>query len=207
MTDERKMTAKGWLHKSTQPNAANSAEGFLAQYRDFLQSGSLAPVTTPILLKMDSGEVTPDVAFKAVQNVVMTHIIASDMLKAEQAMEDAANPGTQKNWLVSIRDLEDNIVVVKNAKGEDEELVKAFDKSSDADRWSDRRLFDGAPDWYGVVEFTKNPKIRTVIYRQDSMARIMRKGRGPVVQQKGQSTKTLGFGVKAKETRVTFSKG
>jgi hypothetical protein len=125
---------------------------------------------------------------------------------AEDAIENADKPGTQKPWLATIYNLKGEIQTRVTEKGEVEDLVKGFDKSQDADRWADRRLFDGASDWYGVVEHT-TLKVRTFINRQDAIARILKRPKGPTVHTKGTSTKTLGFGVKAKQDRASFSRG
>ena len=199
------MSPQGFLSKV---NAAKSAAGFIAQYREYMTTGKLAPILSPIVAKVDDGQLDAEGGIKDIANMVMTHIIASDMLKLEQAAESGAQRGTQKNWLATIYTATGDIAIKINSKGEEEELVKAFDKSADGDRWVDNRLYnDGEPGWYGVVEFTKATNVRSVIMRDDSLSRIMRKKKGPVIHQKAVSTKSLGFGVHAKTSGVTFSKG
>jgi len=202
-TKERKMTPKGFLHKTT-TKAANSAIAFLAQYRAFLTTGELADRTSPIIAKVDAGELLPTPALKEIQYAVMTHIIEADTAKVDQAVE-AGPKQTKKPWRASIYDAAGVLQTRINAKGEEEDLVKGFDLGQEADRWADRRLFEGTHGWYAVVEHTIIPNISTRIERGDSMARILKQPKGPAIHQKGKSTKTLGFGVKAKQTRVTFS--
>ncbi len=191
---ERKMSPKGFLHKCS-TKAANSALAFLTAHRQFLETGELYP--------------TP--ALKEVQYAVMAHIIESDRNKLEAKIEAAAqggsSTGTRKPWVARILNEAGVVQTRTKEDGEVEDLVKGFDLSSDADRWCDRRLFEGAPDWHGVVEHTVIPNISSRIERADSIARILKQPKGPTVQVRGKSTKTLGFGVKAKETRVTFSRG
>lgn len=206
---ERKMSPKGFLHKCS-TKAANSALAFLAAHRSFLETGELAQRTSPILAKLDAGELYPTPALKEIQYAVMTHIIESDRAKLETKLEQAqaGNPTTtKKSWCATIYNAAGEIQTRVNPQGEVEDLVKGFELSSDADRWVDRRLFDGASDWYGEVAHTVIPNVCSRIERADSIARILKQPKGPTVQVKGKSTKTLGFGVKAKETRVTFSRG
>lgn len=201
----RAMTAKGFLHKTT-TKAANSAAAFLAQYRTFLTTGELADKTSPILAKLDSGDLFPTPALKEISYAVMTHIIESDARKMEETAE-APKGSTRKPWRAVILNAAGVIQTRINAKEEEEELVKGFDMARDADRWCDRRLFEGASDWHGEVEHMVIPNVHSVIDRADSIARVLKQPKGPTVQVRGKSTKTLGFGVKVKESRSTFSRG
>jgi hypothetical protein len=206
---ERKMSPKGFLHKCS-TKAANSAIAFLAAHRAFLETGELAHKTSPILSKLDSHELLPTPALKEIQYAVMAHIIESDRQKLEdkiQAAQEGSTKTTRKPWCATIYDAAGVIQTRVKEDGEVEDLVTGWDLASAADRWVDRRLFEGASDWYGVVEHTVIPNVSSRIERADSMARILKQAKGPTCQVKGKSTKTLGFGVKAKETRVTFSRG
>lgn len=206
-TKERKMSPKGFLHKCT-TKAANSAIAFLAAHRAWLETGEVAAKTSPLLAKLDAGELLPTPCLKEVQYAVMAHIIESDRNKLEAKIEAAAqegtHTGTRKPWVARILDEKGVIQTRTKEDGEVEDLVKGFDLSSDADRWVDRRLFEGASDWHGEVEHSIIPNICTRIERQDSIARILKQPKGPTVQVRGKSTKTLGFGVKAKPTRDTW---
>lgn len=204
-TKERKMTPKGFLHKTT-TKAANSAIAFLAQYRSFLTTGELAERVSPIIAKVDAGELLPTPALKEIQYAVMTHIIESDVAKADKVAEPGAKGQTRKAWRTTIYDAAGVVQTRINPKGEEEDLIKGFDLGQDADRWADRRLFEGTHGWYAIVEHTVIANVASRIERGDAMARILKQPKGPAIQQKGKSTKTLGFGVKAKQTRVTFSR-
>lgn len=200
---ERKMTPKGFLHK-TNTKAANSAGAFLAQYRDYLVTGELAPIASPIIAKLDKGELLPTPALKAIAHAVMAHIIAVDTQATEDKLENEGKTSTPKPWVATIYD-QNNVICTRTLEdGEVEDLVKGFDHAADADRWVDRRLFDGASDWYGVVE-GMGTMVR--VERSESIARVLKKGKGPVMHQKAVSTKTLGFGVHCKQDRASFSRG
>lgn len=190
---ERKMSPKGFLHKTT-TKAANSAIAFLAQYREYLVTGEVKDKTSPIIAKVDAGELLPTPALREIQYAVMTHIIEADSAK-----------GTRKPWKASIYDAAGVLQTRMKNDGEEEDLVKGFDLGQEADRWADRRLFEGTHGWYAIVEHTVLTNVSSRIERGDAMARVLKQPKGPTIHQKGKSTKTLGFGVKAKQTRVTFS--
>lgn len=202
---DRKMTPKGFLHKTT-TKAANSAAAFLATYREWLQTGELAKLTNPILVKLDAGTLLPTPALHEVKAAVLAHIFESDKQKVEQAIEAAQEPKKTKPWIVEILDAKDHICTRVNAQGEVEDLVKSFDLSQDADRWADRRLFEGASDWYAKVSHA-TINVVTFIQRNDAIARVLKQPKGPAIHQKAVTTKTLGFGVKAHQTRASFSRG
>ena len=212
---ERKMTSKGFLHKAT-TKAANSAIGFIAAHRKWLETGEASEVCSPILRLIDEGQLMPTPALDLIRHAVFTHMIQANAAKAEASVmeqeESKAQGKSTKDWIGRIFNEKGELQTRINAKGEVEDLEQSFDLASAADRWVDRRLFDGAPDWYGTVEHAtikqKNgDPIRTYVDRQDAIARILKKPRGPVTPRKSQSTQKLSFGVHAKTTRVTFSHG
>jgi hypothetical protein len=200
----KSMSPKGFLRKST---TAKSALGFLAAYRDYMVNGELAPVLSPIVAKVDSGELMPTPAVSLISHAVMAHIIAIDTAKAEKAIEaQEAGPTSNKPWLCTIYNSSDVVQTRLNAQGEEEDLIKGFGDASSADRYADRNLIECSSDCYAVVEST-TMKVRTVILRADTMARLLKNKKGPVIHQKGKSTKSLGFGMKVPESRARFSDG
>lgn len=218
MATERKMSAKGFLYKAT-TKAANSAIGFLAAHRRWLENGEAAEVASPILRMLDEGQLLPTPALELIKHAVMTHMIQAAANAAEQKIlaqqeQEGQGPGApRKDWMARVFDSKGHLCTRINAKGEVEDLEQTFDQASAADRWCDRRLFEGASDWYAVVEHTKimrsdgSGPISTIILRGDAIARILKMPKGPTVHRKGQSTPRLGFGVKCKESRASFSRG
>ena len=210
MSDSKKrnMSIKGWLHKSS---GKVSATAFLAAHREWLLSGDLSPVTSPILVKLDSKEILPTAALMDLRSVLLGHMVAKEAAKAE---DDLLNPkgGTRKPWLATIYDAKGNIQTRVKEDGSVEDLQKGFDKSSDADRWCDRRLFDGAPDWFGTVSHTtlcnkEGDPLSTVIMRDDAISRILRQPKDAVMKVKSKTTDKLSFGVKVHNDHSTFSGG
>lgn len=210
---ERNMTPRGFLHKSN-TKAGASASGFLAQYRSYLETGELAEVTSPILRKLDDKALMPTPALEAIKAVVLIHMIAKDAEKANDSIQNPAKGSTArvKPWTSTIYNAKDEIQTRINDDGEEVELVASYDHPQDAERWVDRRLFEGQSDWYGVCvhsTITINGKpLTTTISRGDSIARLLKQKKGPVMQpQKGNGDGKLGFGAKVKESRCHFSKG
>jgi hypothetical protein len=205
-TKERKMSPKGFLAK-TQTKAANSAIAFLAQYREYLVTGEVKDKTSSIIAKVDAGELLPTPALREIQYAVMTHIIEADSAKADKASTEGAAKQTRKPWRTTVYDAAGVVQTKTNSKGEVEDLIQGFDLGQRANEWADRRLFEGTHGWYAIVEHTTLTNVSSRIERGDAMARILKQPKGPAIHQKGKSTKTLGFGVKVSETRVSFSRG
>lgn len=218
---EKKMTPKWFLHKAS-TKAANSAIAFIAAHREFLETGELAEVTSPILRLLDEKQVLPTPALALITQAVLSHMLAVEVAKADRQIRDqmrAEESGeakgfrTRKDWLAVIKDAQGNIVETENTVGDLKELQQGFDMAAQAERWVDRRLFDGAPDWYGEVSHTtltsaKDGLPLTIrVERSDAIARILKKPKGPTVHRRAQSTAKLSFGVKIRESRSTFSHG
>ncbi len=212
---ERKMSPKGFLHKSN-GKAALSAAAFIATHRAWLESGELALFTTPILLQVDSKELMPTPALERIKEVVLAHHLADEIRIAQGKMEAADQPTerkTSKSYVARIYDSKTGEVVqVQNEKGKVVDLEESFDNSFRAEGWTDRRLFDGAVTWFGVVEATKlfrqdGTPFTATILRVDAIGRILKVGKGPVMKAKPKSTGKLGFGVKCKPSHASFSRG
>jgi hypothetical protein len=201
----RVMTAKGYLAKAT-GKAAVAAEAFLLQYREWLTTGELAEVTSPILRKLDDKQILPTPALKMLNAAVLGHMIAKDTRKVEKDIEDANKPGSQKPWHCGIYNAEGILQTRINTKGEEEDLAKAFDHNSNATGWVDRRLFDGASDWYGEILHLPT-SLGVVVERGEAIARILKKPSQGAARTKGVTTRTLGFGVKCRNDRASFSRG
>ncbi len=113
------------------------------------------------------------------------------------------------NWTATILDADGVIQAKVTSQGNVVELIKGFDKVSQADSWAALRLIEGASDWYATIEHA-TMRVSTIMTRDDAMAGVMgrRPGKGsPIMQGKGKGGGSLGFGVKVHQTRVTFSHG
>ena len=195
------MSPKGFLSKATKPNV--SAAGFLAKHREYMLSGEMAIVLKPVITQVDAGEIEAASALDKVATLAMHFINATNILKGQAR----SAPRNVKDWTAAIYDSEDTIQIRVKENGEEEEMYKEFDKSSEADRWVDRRLsLDCGPDCYGEVIHTPSAR-RTVILRDDALARFYKKPKGPTMKPQPGGGGKLSFGVRVKETKVTFSGG
>lgn len=226
---ERKVTAKGFLTKCNSSKAATSAIAFIAAHREYLLTGEVSAKTATIVNEYDSGNMLASVAIEEIKQAVFHHVLEQDNAKALASLNKA--PKTIKsdkvkncstvaathNFEAKIIDAatgevclhevevaytENDVVKYKKVM---KPLVKRFLMPQDAERWVDRRLFDGAPSWYGKVLYFDSQW--DIIERGDSIARILKKPRGAICQHKSTSTSKLGFGVKVKETAIRFSRG
>ena len=212
MTETKKpraMTAKMFLHRSS---GKVSADAFIQAHRAFLETGELASVTSPILAKLDSKAILPTPALEEIKGVVFSHMLQSSIREDERKMAEAqANPAKAKAWLATIYDGNGDIAIAKNDKGELVELQQGFEDAARADGWTDRRLFDGASDWYGVVSHTtitiKGEPMSSRIERSDAIARIMKQAKGAVMKVTSKTTSKLGFGVSCHNDKAVFSRG
>lgn len=204
MTKQKVMSPKGFLAKATRPNV--SAAAFLAAHRDYMTTGELASILSPVLHKVDTGELLPTPALNVIATAVMGHIIASDIQKLDDKVNNPPEAAKPKPWITTIYNAAGVIQTRINPKGEVEDLVKGFEMGQEADRWADRRLFEGASDWYAEVA---NAKVNLMnrVERSEAIARILKQPKGPSIHQKAATTKSLGFGVRAKQDRSSFSRG
>ena len=209
MTDkkERKISPRNLLKKAN--SGAIGAMAFVKAYREYLTTGDLGAVTGPIVEKLDSGELFPTPAMSEIKVAIMGHIMLVDAAKTQRQQETADAPKTtrtKKAFEACIRS--GHGAILADAKGKP--MVQSFDLPQRASDWVDRRLFEQASDSYGEVTHLKahNPDHATdTIFRDDSIARILGSTGAPTVCKGSKQSSTLGFGVKVKESKCTFSRG
>ena len=207
----RGMSPKGFLFKST-TKAAASADAFLKAHKEWLLTGNLAEVTSPILKALDSKEIMPTPALDAIKLAVTNHMIMVEINKGEAAMAAREEVAEPKNWIATIYTAKGEIATKKDIHGKVVDLQEQFDIPQDADRWTDRRLFDGECTWYGIVSHTKivnkdGDPLSTIVMRTDAIGRILAKKKGPVVKGESKGNGKLGFGVSCKQSVAKFSHG
>lgn len=216
---KRGMTVKGFISKASKGGI--SAAGFLSAHKEWLASGELAPITTPILKDLEGKkaallaerkdtEGVSAAALEAITKAVYDHWQAGEIAKGEAAMNRPAP--TPKNWVVTVYDANGRIATRVNNKGEVEDLIQGFEKAQDADGWADRRLVEGAPDCYAVVQHSTmlnkdGEPIATIIMRGDAMERTFRAPKSAAMRKVGGSTSALSFRPKVKGDHFHFSRG
>jgi hypothetical protein len=213
MTDSKKpITIKMFLHRSSS-RAAVAAEGFLSKYHEFLSSPEIGPIAGPILAQVKAGTLMPTPALAQLRDAVFAYKVQKDIAEANaklaKASETAEDKPSSYKWQTIVYDPRGKMIVHtrKDAEGNIEHypLDRTFKFNQHAEGWADRELFDEEPGSYAVI--THNPTgAQETIERSDSIARIMKAGKRPVVRN-GSPSSSLSFGVKSKPTRVTFSAG
>lgn len=211
----RSMSPKGFLHKTTTKAAANAA-GFLAQHREWLQTGQLAELTAPVLTGLDEKTILPTPALEQIKKIVLDYHLASEIAKAAEAMvksEESSGGGSSKNYIATIYNSKGEVQTrIDEKTGKEKELSQGFDSEQAASGWCDRRLFDGAPDWFGVVESqhvfrNDGSSFTTTVLRNDAIGRILKAPKGAVMKRQKKATGRLSFGVKTHPSRASFSHG
>lgn len=204
---ERKMTPKGFMSKI---GSAKSAIAFLKEHRDYLVTGELSEITSPIVAKYEAGAVLATPTLSDLRDAVWSHIKATETAKAEKSLSRKAPE--EKPYLASVLDPIGQIVYRTNDNGELVEITKGFDSYVDAERWLDRQLVEHAgPNDHGEVIWALCPekleslKVRTVS-RDDAMARVFRSKGGPVTK-KPASPGALSSRMRVNESHAKFSAG
>jgi len=209
---EKPMTPKRFLRLL---NGAKSAIGFLAAHRDYLATGELADITSPILAKVEDKAIMPTPALQEIQAVVWAHCMAADMAKAEASiLKSNTSKGSTKELLpfeARIVDPAGNVQFRTTESGDEVELIQTFNMPQDAERWVHRQLFNGAPNWTGEVTWAHCPeklvdfKVRKIA-RETAIEVTLRKGPGPVMHKTAASG-GLTSKIKVKPTVTKFSRG
>lgn len=205
---ERKMSVKGFLTKANSKSATASVAGFLAAYREYLLTGEVSYATAPIIASFDDGKLLPTPCLEQIKIVVLDHILAVDKAKAEESLKRESHPSSDKPFTVTIKDSITGKVCYRiKDDGTTEQLIKHFDLPQDAERWADRRLFDGEPTWYAeVVKKNDTRPYWDIIQREDSIARTLKRPKTALSKTVSYGS-SLGFGMKIREKAVKFSHG
>jgi len=210
----RTMTAKGFLHKA---EGKISADAFLKQHRAWLETGELAQFTSPILAKLDAQEIMPTPALETIRAVVLGHHLAVESAKFD---EKFANPGKakgkpreEKQYHGTIYAENGSVATRTTEDGEEKDLVFSSDNAGEVHGWVDRRLFDGAPTWHGVIVNTKmidkntGDNFTTNVLRDDAIARILKRPTSAAMRKTAKTSSKLSWGMKVTNDRSRFSGG
>lgn len=208
------MGPRGWLNRSLHLSGKQTAEGFITLHRSFLEQGELASILSPVLAAFDSGELLPTPALSAMQNLVMGFVVESEVKAGEEAMARAQeSPGTNKPWKGTIFDADGQIAIVHDEEtGKDKPMTAGFEYVQRAEGWVNNRLFDSPPGWYGVVESTvitlrDGSHLSSRIEHTAAVTALTPKAKHPFVKNTGSKSSRLSFGVHAKPSHSSFSRG
>lgn len=201
-----KITPKLFILRASQ---TKNAVGFIQQYRQWLENGELASIVSPILRKIDSKSLFPTPGLQEIQNAVLVHHLSMEVQKQEilqaKKIVVANTPKPNKNYFAVV--LDTNGDELPNYE------PQFFQHDTAAIHWVDLRLVKEAPGCYGEVSnlamFDRegNPLV-LFVERDDSLHRLFRKKKGPVVQRKSMGlSKPLGNQMRCKQDRQSFSRG
>ena len=204
---QRRMSLKGFIAK-TQQKAAHNAAGFLAQYREWLETGEVASLTSPILAKLDAKEILPTPALSEITGVVFAHMMAQESIKAEASLKKSNEPKEEKPVVATVYTAKGEIAVDNEGK----DLQKGFALVQEGERWLDLRLVEAGPDYVGTVIQTRvkdrnGATMAIEVTREEAFARVYKDRKLASHKKTGVSMSKLGFGVRAKNDRFHFSHG
>ena len=200
------MSPKRLLHYST-TSAANSALGFISKYREYLETGELAPRVSPLLKRMDEKSLMPTSCLDLIREAVVAHLIARDTANFEAIQNATASHSAPKPWIAKIVDAAGITQMRVKENGEEVEMLQGFDTNSQANNWMIRRLaLDSASEWHGEITHSPTQRIERMEYK-DALGKFLRQGKKPVMHQPGKGSQKLSMGGKASQTRVSFSHG
>jgi len=203
---ERHITPRTFLKKAN--SLKISAEVFLQTHRNFLTTGKLGELTSPILAKFDSKEILPSPCLEAISSVVLKYILDQEQQKGEKALLSSE----PKQYEGTVYDAEGRVCTAVNEHGEDKELVLLSDDGGAIERWLNRRLFDQGPGAYGIIVnhkmLDKEGKFyQVIIQRDDAVWAILRPKKMGAMKRMASKSAPLGWKPKVQGDRFYFSRG
>lgn len=191
MTTEKKavkVTPKSFINKFS---GKVSALAYIQAHKAWLETGELSEVASPIINKLELGEILPSPALSELFRLALMHTGEKENQKAPSG------------YTVRIVDQAGNLQFDDNG----DPLEKGCDMYSQAERWADRRLFDGSPDWHATITHISIAALNSEISRQESVARTLKRPIGPVSRGAPKNDSRASFGVKCRNDHFNFSRG
>ena len=205
---KRDLTPKAFLRQSFSSKITIAA--FLQAHRDFLTTGELTNLTTPIYAKIDSGETLPNLGLEEIQKVIVSFIIAKNLDEAEKKLQ---KQNQSKAYIATIYNEKGEIAEIITERGQIKDLILGFEDSLKASHWVDRRLFiDGGPNLRGEISCDKlrnedgSPYL-IKISREEALARILRNGKAAASKRVGIKNAPLSNKMRARNDHFNFSHG
>ena len=200
----RNMSLKGFIHKA---NGKISAESFLSKHREWLSNNNeVRELTTPILSKVEKGELLPTPALEEIRRVVYDCMMVREnenILKQVDKNRRKYFAKKEGKFAAVILDAQEKVVLEEKPEGWFE-LAKSFDMPQAALRWVDRKLVDNA-GCFGVIQ--SNGNVYEVVEREESLSRLLRQPKKAVCRRMSAGMSRLSFGVKAHQSMTKFSTG
>lgn len=194
----RNMSIKGFLHKA---KGQVNAREFLTTHKQFLLVNVCA--SAPVLSDMENGLILPTPALEKVRGFAFQAFLDGEIAKAEKMNEPRESK--TMDHVVTIYDASGKVLTRIDEDGDEKELVKGFDLGQRGSEWADRRLFEQESGAYAIIVHAVGSPSR--IERDDAIARIFKKGPGQSCRKNAKAPGRLSFGVKAVQSRASFSGG
>jgi len=208
----RVMGPKGFLFKAEKANGGKiSANGFLTAHKEWLSTGEIGDITQPILDKWETGAIMATPALQEIKKLVLDYHLACETEKHANK-GSAGRTATVKPYTATIYDATGKVQTAINSEGEEKELIKSFALMQEANRWADRRLFEGAGDWFGTVisnlqTDSEGQNLSWTVLRDEAIGRILATKPGAVCKKPPKSTGRLSQQMKVSHSHCSFSKG
>ena len=221
---KRAVTIKSFIKGASSPRI--SAQAYLEAHEEFLSSGELAPLVTPIIAQVKERKVMPTPALVHIQQVAFDYMMESEKRKAlEKLAATASGNKLDKHTAHRVRSTasQTSVVYDKNGNiltaidertGEEYDLIKDHDLFQNAQGWCHRRLDQCEPNAYAIITsnkvITSKGVMTTRIERGTAISALLKRkpGMGAQISKSApKSTSRLGFGVKCNPSKATFSAG
>lgn len=206
MTTTKPMTPQMFLQKAMQKKALASVQGFLDAHKDWLVTGQLSNVTSPIIRQYVQKEIEPASAFKSIVKVVSENMLVENVIK-ESSVSGSYVVTCYKKIVNEETKQESEVVLTRiNKLGDEVEISQGFEQPQRADNWAITRLVeDCPPEAYAKIVSSVSNK-EWILTRARAMS-IFFTDKKKKVGPKPPSTSRLGFGVKVHGDRCHFSHG
>jgi hypothetical protein len=200
------MTPKQLLNKA---NKSKSAIKFFQEQRQYLLGGEMSAILSPIVRRVDAGDVMPTPALQEVAQHIAEYLLYTNLADAETKRQHSEDRATPKNWTVKILDAEGNLGFREIPKGDIEFLTASFETAQEADTWANNKLSSlGSIGWSANISHLHS-KAQTSIQRDEALSAVNKRKVGAATKKtKKTTTNRLGFGPGPHSTsRASFSRG
>ena len=195
------MTIQGFISKMS---GRISAESFLKQHREYMLSGELSSVLTPIIEKIDNGELSAKTGLINIQQSSFNYFMDKKAAEAVNSINKSSKPSSQKMYTAAIYNEDGSFATYIDNNGDEKDLIFNTDNSLQAESWCHRKLFDAAPNCYGKV-VNKVTGFVNEVSRDSAIAAILRTGPIGAYRKTGSDGKS--WKMKVKNDHFHFSHG
>ena len=176
-----------WYKHSAKHITKKTCGEFLAQTRGFLCDDGRRDLVRPILNLWDWNKISAEDCIRQLIPILI-------QWEANKALEQSIEKTARGNWTVEIR-----------SEGK-EILTKSFATETDASGWAYRRLIENASDAEAIIT-AKLEKTILIVDRHTAIWKLRAVVKHPYMKISSSTGGGLGFGHKARDSKVHFSHG